>query len=338
MGIGNCCSKNDNDKNSQATFENGNIITENVENVEKQTEKFYSKLNNKQFETIKSTFENIVKYQGEFIKDKTIEEIINGINPFANKIELPKEKKNIIEPNCFISPTIKFHNGEIYNGSWNINNQRQGYGINISPNGIIYKGLWKEDKVGDYGLFIDLNGNYYEGELKDGKSNGQGKIILKNKYKYEGTFKNDFPNGKGCLENFENETKYKGDFINGKKEGKGTFEYKDGTVYEGDFKNDQFEGIGSITFPDGRKYQGDFKEGKIQGKGKFIWKDGKMYVGDYEDFMKKGYGKFIWNDNKYYTGQWLNNKQHGKGVIHYNGKEINGTFRFGKIIKENKIE
>ena len=54
--------QNDYDKNSQVTFGNGNIIIENVEYVEKLTEKFYSKLNNKQFKTIKSTFENIVKY------------------------------------------------------------------------------------------------------------------------------------------------------------------------------------------------------------------------------------------------------------------------------------
>ena len=132
MGIGNCCSIIDYDKSSQATFTNGNIITEKGENVEKHIEKFYSKLDNKQFEPIKSTFENIVKYQGEFIIDKTIEEIINEINPLANKIELPKEKTNIIEPNCFISPTIKFHNGEIYKGSWNTNSQRHGYGINIA--------------------------------------------------------------------------------------------------------------------------------------------------------------------------------------------------------------
>lgn len=53
MGIGNCCSKNEYDKNSQATFVNGNIITENGEYFEKQTEKFYSKIDNKQFEPIK---------------------------------------------------------------------------------------------------------------------------------------------------------------------------------------------------------------------------------------------------------------------------------------------
>ena len=66
-----------------------------------------------------------------------------------------------------------------------------------------------------------------------------------------------------------------------------------------------------------------------------MWNDGKKYDGEYEDFMKNGFGKFYWNDNKYYEGQWLNNKQHGKGLIHNEETEIEGIFRFGKIIKGN---
>ena len=49
--------------------------------------------------------------------------------------------------------------------------------------------------------------------------------------------------------------------------------------------------------------------------------------------MKNGSGKFYWNDKKYYEGQWLNNKQHGQGNIYNEGNEIEGIFRFGKIIK-----
>ena len=51
--------------------------------------------------------------------------------------------------------------------------------------------------------------------------------------------------------------------------------------------------------------------------------------------MKNGFGKFSWSKDKYYEGQWLNNRQHGKGTLYYEGKEIEGLFRFGKIIKGN---
>ena len=343
LSIPNCCSsRNDNDINNQVTFNNGNIVTtqENLISLKDDKINLLSNINidKNNIEQITQNFENLVKFNGEFIKDKTIEEILEETNPLSNKISLPENIEKYQEPNCFISPIIKFNNGEIYKGYWNINNQRHGYGINISPEGNIYKGLWKEDKIDNYGLIMDLEGNYYKGELKEGKFEGKGEIFVKDKSKYIGTFMDDYPNGNGILENYENSTKYNGDILNGKKEGKGKLEYKDGTIYEGDFKNDVYEGNGKLIFPNGRKYEGEFHDGKIKGKGKFTWEDGKIYEGEYEDFMKKGFGKFYWNENKYYSGQWLNNKQHGKGTIHYDGKEINGTFRFGKIIKENKVE
>ena len=337
--IPNCCSKNNSDINNQVIFNDGRIIQTEEEYFSTRENKInlYSNFPISNNQEKKHTFENLLKNNGEFIENKTIEEILNEANSLCNKIKLPKNIENYNDENCIIYPPIKFNNGEIYIGSWNSNNQRHGYGINISPDGNIYKGLWKQDKIGDYGLFLDKEGNYYKGELRNGKSEGKGEMFVKNKSKYEGTFMNDYPNGKGVLENFENGTKYKGDILNGKKDGKGILEYEDGTIYEGDFKNDLYEGIGVLKFPDNRKYEGEFHKGKIKGKGKFTWGDGKIYEGEYEDFMKIGFGKFYWNDDKYYEGQWLNNKQHGKGVIHYDGKEVNGTFRFGKIIKENKI-
>ena len=341
MGVNNCCSKThniDHDPNKEIIFNNNQYNEELTNDREKDNKNFFfSGVDNNNVEKIKQSFENIVKYYGEFIQNKTVEQILEEINPLANKIELPKTIENYKEPNCFISPIIKFNNGEIYQGSWNIKNQRHGYGININPDGNIFKGLWNQDKIGNYGLFLDSEGNYYKGELKDGKYEGEGEMLVKDKSKYIGTFINDYPNGKGVLENFENKTKYDGYFVNGKKEGKGVLEYEDGTVYEGDFKNDQFDGIGRLKFPNGDKYEGEF-HGKVQGKGRFTWGDGKIYEGEYEDFMRKGFGRFYWNDDKFYEGQWLNNKQHGRGIIHYDGKEVNGIFRFGKIIKENKIE
>ena len=70
----------------------------------------------------------------------------------------------------------------------------------------------------------------------------------------------------------------------------------------------------------------------INEKEKIIQEKKDIYNND--NFMKNGNGKFIWNENKYYDGQWVNNKQHGKGLIYYDGKEIEGMFRYGKIIKE----
>ena len=285
------------------------------------------------FKKIKSNFENSMKNQAEFITDKSFEEILEQTN--INKIDFPNEIENKNEYNSFIAPPLRFNNGQIYKGSWNIKNQRNGFGISINPNGLIYKGLWSNDKIGNYGLFLGKNGNYFKGE-KEGKLEGRGEMEIKGKYKYIGDFKNDLPNGKGFLEDYEKQYQYNGDIVDGVKEGKGTLEYTDGTKYEGDFKDDLYDGKGIIKFNDGRIYEGELKEGKIKGIGKFKWEDGRVYEGEYNNYMKNGNGKFFWNENKYYEGQWVNNKQHGKGIIFYNGKEVEGIFRFGKIIKEKR--
>ena len=289
------------------------------------------------FLKIKIQFEEQLKDKGEFILNKTITELLDEINPEANKIEVPNCKdENLPQELYFTPPPIRFNSGDIYYGSFNQKNQREGFGISISTDNYIYKGLWEKDEIGKFGLFLDNIGNYYLGELKNGKYNGKGELVIKNKLKFSGEFLDDIPNGEGKLENFVDNTVYTGYVLNNLKEKKGILNYEDGTKYEGEFKNDKFDGQGILTFPDGRKYEGQFKNNKIDGKGKFTWSDGKIYEGEYEDFMRNGNGKYFWDDNKYYEGQWTNNRQHGKGKLFCNGNEVNGVFRYGKIIMETE--
>ena len=327
MGLLTCCGKmSDNQETNNQMLFPAEIIRD-LKTIKTNDEK--------DIEKTKINFENSLKNQAEVITDKSFENELGENFYYLNNIDFPKEIENKKEENCQIFPPIKFTNNEIYKGSWNANNQRHGFGINKNQDGFIYKGLWNNDNIGDYGLFLENNGNYYKGYLKEGKLEGKGEMEIKGKYKYMGDFSDDLPNGKGFLEDYENGYKYTGDMLNGKKEGKGILEYQDGVTYEGDFKNDVFNGIGVLKLNNGRQYEGEFRDGKINGKGKFMWEDGKIYEGEYNNCMKNGFGKFYWNKDKYYEGQWLNNRQHGKGTIYYDGKEIDGIFRFGKIIKGN---
>ena len=281
-----------------------------------------------------TNFIKIVKEQAKIISETDFENIISSQFPNLNRIPYPENYTLFSSKNTFTLPPIKFPSGEIYKGSWNSISKRHGFGISISSDGnTLFKGIWDSDKVGNFGLFLEKEGDYYIGQLKEGKFDGKGELEIKDVSRYKGEFKNDLPHGKGTIEDFENLYKYEGDWESGYKNGRGVLEFLDGTKYEGEFKNDLYDGNGVLKFSNGNKYEGEFVEGNIKGKGKFVWNDGKRYDGEYEDFMKNGFGKFYWNDNKYYEGQWLNNKQHGKGLIYNEGKEIDGIFRFGKIIK-----
>jgi hypothetical protein len=332
--MGNCCTQGNIMGDFQSQFLFHNETTNGVS--EDKDSKLYNSNPNKYNTNKYSNFIRVIKEQAEIISEEDFETIIQSNFPDLHRIIYPEENapSSLPPKNIFSFDPIKFPSGEIYKGGWNSNKKRQGFGISISADGnTLYKGNWENDKIGDFGLFLEKNGNYYLGQIKEGKFEGKGELNIKGISKYNGEFKNDLPEGKGIFEDYENNYKYDGDWSMGKKNGRGVLVFSDGTKYEGDFKNDLYDGNGIIKFNNGNVYEGEFVEGNIKGKGKFVWNDGKKYDGDYEDFMKNGFGKFFWKEKKYYEGQWLNNKQHGQGKICHEGNEIEGTFRFGKIIK-----
>ena len=163
-----------------------------------------SKINN---EKTKSLEIKLNEY-GKIIKNEEIDEIIKekikNIPNFLNidKLDLSIHQTELNKiPN---NPIIKFKkDGTIYQGNWNNNYQKEGYGIYIIPDGGIYKGIYKNDIMDNYGIFIDENGNYYKGNLKNGKEEGNGELLIKDKFKYYGEFSNDIQNGKGKEENLD---------------------------------------------------------------------------------------------------------------------------------------
>ena len=285
----------------------------------------------------KKKFESKIKKENKaaLIKNNTIANIMTQYNKASTKftnIELPAEIISTKPKNGFETELIKFDNGDTYQGCYNINNEKEGFGSYVKKNGFIFKGLWRDDQIGDYSLFIDPNGNYFKGNLIDGAANGEGELMIKEKFKYIGNFNNNIPNEKGKLFNFIDNSIYEGEIVNGKKEGKGTLQFCDGTIYEGEFFNDKYEGKGKMTFKNGCIYEGDFHDNMIDGKGKYIYPDGKEYNGDFQKGLKHGYGRLSWNIDKYFEGFWINNRQHGEGMFYLNGQILKGIFRYGKMI------
>ena len=154
----------------------------------------------------KNLFENKIKKNKEAMilsindTNKKMSQYIKS----ANNIEVPNEIFETRPVNGFQTDLIKFKNGDIYQGYFRENNKKDGYGIYIKKNGYIYKGLWKNDNIGDYGIFIDPKGNYFKGNLVNGVANGEGEIFINYKIKYVGNFDNNLPNRKGQLINIFN--------------------------------------------------------------------------------------------------------------------------------------
>ena len=52
--------------------------------------------------------------------------------------------------------------GQIYSGQWNENtNTKEGYGLQVWPDGSKFEGFWFDDKAKGYGRFILADGDVY---------------------------------------------------------------------------------------------------------------------------------------------------------------------------------
>ena len=98
-----------------------------------------------------------------------VEKDLDPINQENDKIKLLiDEEKDIDRP-----PLLFNENKSIYKGMWNINGEKEGFGVLLDKDGNKYIGGWKEDKFNGYGRIISKNGEYYEGEWVNGEMEGK---------------------------------------------------------------------------------------------------------------------------------------------------------------------
>ena len=276
--------------------------------------------------------------EASILSENSISKIITHINASANEIDFPTEILSEKPKNAFKTGVVQFRDGDRFQGYVSKNFTKDGFGTYIKANGYIFKGLWKNNEIGDYTCIIDPEGNYFKGKLVNGQANGNGEMVITKRIKYKGNFTNNLPNQKGILENYIDNSIYEGELDNGVMSGKGILKFKDGTIYEGNFFNNKYEGFGKLKFKNGNIYEGNFHKNFFNGKGKYIYNDGKIFEGEFQMGLKYGFGKLSWSSNKYFDGFWINNKQHGEGIFYNNGDTLKVLFRYGKIIMKLEKE
>lgn len=127
--------------------------------------------------------------------------------------------------------------------------------------------------------------------------------------------------------------KYDGNIVNGKMQGKGTYEWNDGSKYVGDFANNKITGQGTLTIPEKGSYEGNFVNGKKSGQGTYKFANGDVYEGDWSDDKMSGKGTYTFSNGEKYVGEFKDNKFNGQGTYSKDGKEYTGTWKDNQYTK-----
>mmetsp|Transcript_9988 Transcript_9988/g.17867 ORF Transcript_9988/g.17867 Transcript_9988/m.17867 type:complete len:414 (+) Transcript_9988:2-1243(+) len=199
----------------------------------------------------------------------------------------------------------------IYEGE-EVNGYREGRGICLYNNGLLYEGEWKRNKEHGYGKLMssDRQKLIYEGEWERGRIQGTGT------YYY------------GSSDPLNPGSRYIGEFKENLRHGMGRYFFPDGSCYDGQWRDGVMHGRGVFTWPDNSVYDGEWKDGKRTGQGLLKAGDGFIYDGTWVNNSMEGRGVAIYPSGQKFEGMFSNGRREGRGTIHFtNGATYEGRFR-----------
>ncbi|KAL4500677.1 hypothetical protein ABPG72_003101 [Tetrahymena utriculariae] len=194
---------------------------------------------------------------------------------FIENPDLPK----IINKN-FIKQTIKYKNGNIYEGDV-LDGKKHGYGVFIFSNQQKYEGEWQNNKRHGKGTQYFQNGSIkYQGQWQDDQYHGFGtlfykdpqplKILDQQMLQFQLLIQKQNTLSQAQVDQLQREfiikvkeryyqdlsqlqdfyVKYEGDFKYGKKDGFGTIYFSNNDYFVGQFVNNQANGNGNYMYED----------------------------------------------------------------------------------------
>lgn len=199
-----------------------------------------------------------------------------------------------------------------YVGCFDVEDNRDGYGVMTFNNGQTYEGFYKKDKRDGYGKLTLKDGTVYDGNWVNNKRDGYGKLTYEDGSFYDGNWANNMKNGVG-----KSLSKNDGQI----------------TSQEGDFKNDRFfNGDRKTTFDDESSIKSVFKNGdvtkKIQISTEYIietigshFSNGTLETGTRKDISQNG-NKIV--EKKFKDGDEIIGSEKSNIKNYYEEDDIDG--------------
>jgi len=156
--------------------------------------------------------------------------------------KLPQEIISIFSERLSLSKVVYACNdGSTYRGDIDQHQRKTGIGEEVTPEGGVYRGEWKNNVRYGKGLCVLPEGSYFFGDYVNGLATGKGV----------------FHSSQGVI--------YEGDFDNSSMCGKGKLIFPDGALYVGHFLNGLWERQGELILPSGTHIRGEFTAGILNG-------------------------------------------------------------------------
>lgn len=201
-----------------------------------------------------------------------------------------------------------------YRGDW-LNGKRNGYGIQLFPDGSKFIGNWSKNNTNGFGRLEFVNGTFYEGNFKNNKI-VEGILYYYNGTYFEGTFD-------GVRDLFK----------------KGTIYFRDDEFFEGSWSPDGVILTGFLMQKNKTKItlnsQNLIREGTPEISSKIIYfNKGIIYEGGLHkgNFDKKGFFYSNYLHPFYFEANYRKKKYHGRYLYHsiYYGFETEEFYSKGK--------
>jgi hypothetical protein len=251
-------------------------------------------------------FSGGAKYNGQFYSGKPHG---TGTLSFTNGNNYTGDWKDGIREG---KGKMNFKNGNKYEGEFK-RGKISGTGSMYYQNGDKYVGKWDNESPNGKGIYYFKTKERYEGEFINGKFEGKGSMIYPDGTKFTGNWKDNRKNGNGKFVKSDGSV-LEGSWVNGElvnktkpnssnndisiaettpakpdisglrscntvycKNGKGVFDYPDGSRWIGNFKEGYPEGDGACYYSNGDKYEGEWSQNAPHGDGIMYFASGRVY-------------------------------------------------------------